>query len=139
MRLIDADALEKRIREMCPAPSQSDYTGDYDEYVQVAQEMVVDVLEAINSAPIISSPLNAPLTLDELREMDGDPVWVAFLERSEESRWYLIDGYNQERLIFSGAYGAYVRWDEMGKTWLAYHRRPENPTQGDQNTQTDQS
>ncbi len=34
---------------------------------------------------------NEPLTLEDLRQMDGDPVWIAFLERSEESRGFLID------------------------------------------------
>ncbi len=130
MRLIDADALEKRIIEMCPAPSQPDYTGDYDEYVQVAQEMVVDVLEAINSAPIISSPLNAPLTLDELREMDGEPVWCVSAINSK-SEWAILHIAEQPKDWFISTAGASCGFgdkDTYGKTWWAYHCKPESGT-----------
>ena len=39
----------------------------------------------ITHAPTLAQP-NEPLTLDELREMDGEPVWV-----EEVEHWALID------------------------------------------------
>ena len=39
----------------------------------------------ITHAPTLTQP-NEPLTLDELREMDGEPVWV-----EEVEHWALID------------------------------------------------
>ena len=39
----------------------------------------------ITHAPTLTQP-NEPLTLDELREMDGEPVWV-----EEVGHWALID------------------------------------------------
>ena len=33
--------------------------------------------------------LNEPLTLDELRKMDGEPVWVVYGE--DESMWALVE------------------------------------------------
>lgn len=39
----------------------------------------------ITNAPTLTPP-NEPLTLDELREMDGEPVWV-----EEVEHWALID------------------------------------------------
>ena len=54
-----------------------------------------------------------PLTLDELRKMDGEPVWLV---NQNGGRW----------VIMSGAY----LWDrrknaDYGKTWLAYHQKKE--------------
>ena len=33
------------------------------------------IIELFDSAPVVTLP-NEPLTLDELREMDGEPVWL---------------------------------------------------------------
>ena len=60
--------------------------------------------------------LNEPLTLDELRQMDGEPVWLV---NQNGGRW----------VIMSGAY----LWDsrknaDYGKTWLAYLQKPEEGT-----------
>ena len=59
---------------------------------------------------------NRPLTLDELRRMDGEPVWLV---NQNGGRW----------VIMSGAY----LWDsrknaDYGKTWLAYRQKPEEGT-----------
>ena len=43
------------------------------------------VIEDIRSMPTLTQP-NEPLTLDELRKMDGEPVWV-----EEVEHWALID------------------------------------------------
>lgn len=55
---------------------------------------------------------NDPLTLDELRQMGGEPVWLV---NQNGGHW----------VIMSGAY----LWDnrknaEYGKTWLAYRQKP---------------
>ena len=42
---------------------------------------------------------NAPLTLDELRQMDGEPAWVQFLH-NKIGYWYLIDCHNSEFIRF---------------------------------------
>lgn len=34
---------------------------------------------------------NPPLTLEELRELDGEPVWVEFPKCQEASGWMLVD------------------------------------------------
>lgn len=68
---------------------------------------------------------NRPLTREELQTMEGEPVWIAWPDAPEKSRWCLIDGYNGDYLLFRGEYGEHVRWDEMGTVWLAYRSRPE--------------
>lgn len=74
---------------------------------------------------------NAPLTLDELREMDGEPVWVQCLKRSK-----YIDPPVGWRILEKSIYGSFgVRNGEncfverdYGTDWLAYRRKPEEAT-----------
>ena len=59
---------------------------------------------------------NKALTMEELRQMDGEPVWLV---NQNGGRW----------VIMSGAY----LWDsrknaDYGKTWLAYRQKPEEGT-----------
>lgn len=56
-----------------------------------------------------------PLTLDELREMDGEPVW---LRGNGLNRWYIFDGFSLDGIPFFTPEIGY------GKTWLAYRRKP---------------
>ena len=60
MRLIDADALHEEISKWPESVMYKDW-----------------VQSAIANAPTIVPPPNDPLTLEELREMEGEPVWGA--------------------------------------------------------------
>ena len=67
-----------------------------------------------------------PLTLDELRQMDGEPVWIKLFDPDEEF-WVLrnewVDTQNPEPMILF-----HMRWYshvDYGKTWLAYRQKPE--------------
>lgn len=76
--------------------------------------------------------LNKPLTLDELRKMDGEPVWVVCLtpEIYDEPpiRWRIL-----EKSII-GTFGVWGNKDscltekDYGKTWIAYRQKPEEGT-----------
>lgn len=63
---------------------------------------------------------NEPLTLEELRGMDGQPVWMAF---EGESYWDLGRCHNSE--FFVTWRSGYLLWGEYGRTWLAYRRKLE--------------
>ena len=52
---------------------------------KTASWLLDQVLHDIQAIPTLTPP-NEPLTLDELREMDGEPVWV-----EEVEHWALID------------------------------------------------
>ena len=65
---------------------------------------------------------NEPLTLDELRKMDGEPVWVQFLH-NKIGYWYLIDCHNSEFIRFYRS-GFFIN-GEYSKGFLAYRRKPE--------------
>lgn len=69
---------------------------------------------------------NDHLTLDELRKMDGEPVWIKLFDPDEEF-WVLrnewVDTQNPEPMILF-----HMRWyshADYGKTWLAYRQKPE--------------
>ena len=68
---------------------------------------------------------NEPLTLEQLREMDGEPVWIANPDALGYGRWGIVDGVYQAEddqvLMLRGDYSCHY----YGKTWLAYRRPPE--------------
>ena len=66
---------------------------------------------------------NPPLTLDELREMDGEPVWVVPLNDFDIlPANYLVNAYAEQIVV--DKFGAYLDFEDYGKTWLAYRRKP---------------
>ena len=65
-------------------------------------------------------PPNDPLTLEELREMDGEPVWICDPDGSD-GMWALVD---LEYELCRTAKGGIAIFDTYGKTWLAYRRKP---------------
>lgn len=63
---------------------------------------------------VYSAP-NDPLTLEELRKMDGEPVW---LRGSGLNRWYIFDGFSLDGVPFFTPEVGY------GKLYAAYRRKP---------------
>lgn len=68
---------------------------------------------------------NAPLALDELREMKGEPVWVETpgVDREISGRWVIVEGVSLEEnaLITRCDFTCH----DYGRVWLAYRRKPE--------------
>lgn len=67
-------------------------------------------------------PPNPPLTLDELRQMDGDPVWIELVGEGliPTKAWGIV---NAELELASGNSFSF-RFEDY-YVWLAYRRRPE--------------
>ena len=65
-----------------------------------------------------------PLTLDELREMDGEPVWVQSPGVPEYGRWAIVEGVGENCLFLRDDFTCH----DYGKTWLAYRQKPEEGT-----------
>ena len=105
MRPIDADALYEALRE----------AG------------MVFALRMVAAAPTITPPPNDPLTLEELREMDGEPVWV---EHCNGGEWVVVAWNIHDEI--AGARQARLDADNYGSDglggWLAYRRKPEEGT-----------
>ena len=69
---------------------------------------------------------NKALTLDELRQMDGEPVYCVEITGREE--WL----FRRDR-GFADMYGEFtsddfVIWDNYGKLWWCYRQKPEEGT-----------
>lgn len=73
--------------------------------------------------PTLTQP-NEPLTLEELREMDGQPVWVVprGMHEKDEPMWCVLES---PMALIPGV--DYWSWDFDGyeETWIAYRRPPE--------------
>ena len=66
---------------------------------------------------------NAPLTLEELREMDGEPVFIKCLFNDELSSYVVVDKRRDSAGIFTRLF--YASFDYYGDEWLAYRCKPE--------------
>ena len=62
-----------------------------------------------------------PLTLDELRKMDGEPVWVQSPGIPEYGRWAIVEGAGENCLFLHDDFTCH----DYGKTWLAYRHKKE--------------
>ena len=62
-----------------------------------------------------------PLTLDELREMDGDPVWVQSPGIPEYGRWAIVEGVGENCLFLHDDFTCH----DYGKTWMSYRSKKE--------------
>ena len=71
--------------------------------------------------------LNEPLTLDELRQMDGEPVWVEFQDGSGGC-WGLVHITMFNHVVFANGLYCTVGKPYFGKTWMTYRQKPEEGT-----------
>ena len=64
-----------------------------------------------------------PLTLDELRQMEGQPVYI--VENTEY--WSIVNGFgpNGVYLLSYGNPDDFGSFELYGKAWLAYRQKPE--------------
>lgn len=69
------------------------------------------------------APENKPLTLDQLQQMDGEPVWI---DGKDYGGWTIFkaSAYKQVARCLDNVNLSYYM-DDYGKTWLAYARKPE--------------
>ena len=78
-RMIDGDAVTKRLRAWLESPhGENVYNSGYD-------DAIWHVLDVIEHMPTLAQP-NEGVTIEQLREMDGEPVWV-----EDVKHWALID------------------------------------------------
>ncbi len=73
---------------------------------------------------MVSQNPNPPLPLEELRKMGGDDVaWFEF----DDFRGMSTIKYANSEFLATWRFG-FLLWEEYGKTWLAYRRKPEEGT-----------
>lgn len=112
-RAIDAYALNNDFVEW-----YNDLTNE------IAKSVLRKIMQKVNNAPTLTQP-NEPLTLEQLREMNEEPVWVQDLEEPEKSQWRLLYWDRGKYLVLQGISVHGYLLDEYGETWLAYRRPKE--------------
>lgn len=89
-------------------------------YQSVAAKNAKTLAELLTK--ILSVKSGEPLTPEQLREMDGQPVWVQTPGIHQYGRWVIVDGVDiEEKTLY--CQGDYTCRD-YGKTWLAYAYPP---------------
>lgn len=116
MRLIDAEPIIRSLFEM---KAQLGYDA-------ITIDGMIKALGEADEVTDDQTP-NPPLTLEELFEMDGEPVYChSFL--SGVGEWVICrvtDSNNNWFLELSGGEQEYGNLDTYGDKWLAYRRKPE--------------
>lgn len=88
-------------------------------------------LEALREQEERTNP--QPLTLFEMLELDGEPVWTETIGIDRTGRWELITcetvcACPLEQKLRSVTWAGDVEWyplETYGKTWIAYRHKPE--------------
>ncbi len=97
-RMIDADRLLRELTALSHGQVWPGWTYD-------------GIRLLIERQPTLTQP-NEPLTLDELREMDGDPVWFDTIKR-----WGIV-------IVRSAEVSVLTKSGEFDVTRLKFYRRP---------------
>ena len=90
--------------------------------------MLFDTAEDAISA---LTPRNKPMTIEQLRGMDGEPVWGKSLITDKPGEWFIVRVVEMSKAWFiacAGATQGFGDKDTYGTTWLAYRRPPEEET-----------
>lgn len=70
-----------------------------------------------------AEPENKPLTLEQLRKMDGEPVWCELYSKKAKGgkfkAWGIVDSWGVDFLEM------HLDFDYYDKSWKAYSRKPE--------------
>lgn len=120
-RTIDADRLLRELTALSHGQVWPGWTYD-------------GIRLLIERQPTLTQP-NEPLTLEELREMDEEPVWVKQLKglSVRDTDWAVVEfrlqpdvKHDKIRVWWPGSEDEDTpSEDDYGKTWLAYRRPPE--------------
>lgn len=112
MELVDKERLKNRFREaagLCLC-----------DWLYLSE-----IIREIDKEPIITLPTNKPLTLDELRKMEGEPVCI-YSYYNGCRRWKVVHRVIPEGVFFTD--GTMSRASSYGNAWLPYRRKPEEGT-----------
>lgn len=85
---------------------------------KTASWLLDQVLHDIQAMPTLTLP-NEPLTLEQLREMNGEPVYCINIDDYSTKEWMIVgkDDCEGRRYIFD--------FSTYSRNWLAYRRPPE--------------
>lgn len=81
-------------------------------------------IEYVEYAPTLT-PQHESLTIEQLREMVGEPIYLKVFDPLLESGWHIIKAVTEDKIIFRGWQTVYVPIDGMGVDYNLYRRPPE--------------
>ena len=110
MKAILLDEAKKWLEENCE-----------NQYTRMA---VLGIMQSMPTVDYQETP-NEPLTLEQLREMDGEPVWFVDIKGRKwyPPGWAIVDRDNC--LVRTVKNWNAVFFERYGERWLAYRRPPE--------------
>ena len=106
---------------------------DHMEHHGIGKYPHLKLKEALDMAIAALSPPNEPLTLEQLREMDGEPVWVKVFGPTDirYDGWCEVevrDKNTSDEIAYVWWSGSEVedmgRTEDYGKKWVVYRRPP---------------
>lgn len=109
--------------EKCPICEAIDRLAAYEDTGLTPAEIIglCAMDKRARMAELLRQEEYRPLTLEEMREMDGEPVWVCE-PNGTNGVWGLVDlEYQMVRLHGGGL----AIWENNDKSWMAYRRKPE--------------
>lgn len=98
---------------------------DHMEHHGIGKYPHLKLKEALDMAIAALSQPNEPLTLEQLRKMDGEPVWIVDIgpHKWYGPGWAIVDRDNC--LVRTVKNWNPVFFEKYGERWLAYCRPPE--------------
>lgn len=81
----------------------------HDDYIVLRNEMA----EELNKR-------NPPLDWNELKQMEGKPVWLE--SKRYGARWYLLENISDDSLVCIGIYGERAPYYRDDDDWQAYRK-----------------
>ena len=119
IRPIDANAM---LNELRPLGLEAEHSA------MLLSDVSKMMREWVDRQPTLTPP-NDPLTIEELRQMDGEPVYVVPVnEFSELGKWCVLsvdDSDDYSCALVPGIDCWAWRFEAYGETWFAYRRPPE--------------
>ena len=125
-RWVDIDPVVKKIEYSLSLGGAGDYNSGYDAALNA-------VLDDIDDAPTLTPP-NEPLSIEQLREMDGEPVWVVYDQDAAKTTpgfdpltlWALVEVTKTSVFLTNNFGGRTVYADDQDLEWagITVYRRP---------------
>ena len=115
VRPIDANAM---LNELRPVIFEAEHSA------VLLSDVSKMMREWVERQPTLTPP-NEPLTIEQLREMDGEPAYLKLFDPLLKSGWYIIKAVTEDKIIFRGWQTVYVPIGGMGIDYNLYRRTPE--------------
>ena len=98
---------------------------DHMEHHGIGKYPHLKLKEALDMAIEALSPPNEPLTIEQLRDMDGELVYLKTFDPLLESGWHVIKAVAEDKIIFRDLQPVYMPIKGMGTNYNLYRNPPE--------------